>query len=198
MNTRDRFIDRYIEGNTPWVHKKPDFNFIEMVDNWPIHPCKTLELGCGTGTDAIWFASQGFDVTAIDGSPIAIDLAVKAAKKARLSCHFKVMDFIQEDIPDKPYELIIDRGFFHSFDTDADRNFIAKKAASMLSERGMWLSLMANADTPPRESGPPPRSAKDIVTAVEPYFKLLSLTVSYFGNEEADPYKIWVCLMRKR
>ncbi len=198
MNTRDRFVDRYIEGHTPWVHEKPDFNLIEMVDNWPIHPCKTLDMGCGTGTESIWLAQQGFDVTALDGSPIAIEKAKLAAQEAQAKCHFEIRDFVSEEIPQAPFDFIFDRGFFHSFDTDADRKIVAKKVSSLLTERGLWLTLMANADAPPRESGPPPRSARNIMDAIEADFKLLSLNVSYFGNDQESPPKIWVCLMRKR
>lgn len=198
MNTRDRFVDRYQEGHTPWVHEKPDFNLIEVVDNWPIQPCKVLDMGCGTGTESIWLAQQGFDVSAMDGSPIAIEKAEEAAKKADVNVQFLIQDFVKDTISNVPYEFLFDRGFFHSFDSEEDRMYIAKKAASLLSERGLWLSLMANADSPPRDSGPPPRSARNITQAIEPYFTLLNLSVSYFGNEQENPHKIWVCLMRKR
>ena len=36
-----------------------------------------LEIGCGTGTDAIWLSEQGFEITAID----AVDLPIKLAKE---------------------------------------------------------------------------------------------------------------------
>ena len=59
----------------PGTTHEVDFNLEEIVEIWPIEPCKTLEIGCGTGTDAIWLAEQGFDVTACDHSEIAIGLA---------------------------------------------------------------------------------------------------------------------------
>lgn len=198
MNTHDRFLDRYIEGHTPWVHEEPDFNLIEMIDNWPIHPCKTLEMGCGTGVESVWLAQKGFDVIAIDGSPIAIDIAKKAAMDSKVNCKFKIVDFVSDKISDNNFDFVFDRGFFHSFDSDEDRSIVAKKTAGLLSERGLWLTLMANADAPPRDSGPPPRTAKNIIDAVEPYFKLLSLNVSFFGNSQKNPPRIWICLMRKR
>ncbi len=197
MNPRDRFVDRYKEGTTPWVHENPDFNLIEIVENWPIHPCKVLELGCGTGVEAIWLSKQGFEVTAIDGSSIAIDIAKKAASSADTSCNFMVSDFITDNFEGE-YDFIFDRGFFHSFDDEEERSFYASKVASLLSPRGMWLTLVANSDSPPRDSGPPTRSARNIIDAIEPRFKLLTLTVSYFGNNQDNPPKIWVCLMRNR
>ncbi len=87
MNTKKRFNKHYKEGYMPWAHVQVDFNLVDAVQ-WPINPCKTLELGCGTGTDAIWLSKQGFEVTAIDVSPIAIDLANEKAKEVGSDCHF--------------------------------------------------------------------------------------------------------------
>ena len=77
MGIKKRFAEYYEQGYMPWVHKNPDFNLVEMVEKWPIKPCKTLEMGCGTGIDAIWLASQNFDVTACDISEKAIEMALK-------------------------------------------------------------------------------------------------------------------------
>lgn len=200
MEVKDRFIKRYEEGFMPWAHKEPDFNLIEMVQNWPIKACKTIEIGCGTGTDAIWLASQKFDVTAIDSSAIVIGIANENAKKAKSKCRFQVCDFMTEETEGSPFDFVFDRGFYHSFDKLTDRKKFAEKVSKTLSEKGLWLSLIGSADDLPRKrgEGPPQRSAHEIVKAVEPYFKILSLSVSFFGSDSERPAKIWVCLMRKR
>lgn len=41
-----------------------------------------LDIGCGTGADAVWLAHQGWDVTAIDVSQVALDLAAAHAVQA--------------------------------------------------------------------------------------------------------------------
>ncbi len=200
MKVKNRFIKRYKEGFMPWVHEKPDFNLIEMVQNWPIKACRALEIGCGTGTDAIWLASEKFKVLAIDSSDIAIEMAKENAKKAKSNCTFDVCDFIEEEIKGDPFDFIFDRGFFHSFDKTGDRRNFAKRVSNNLNKNGLWLSLIGSADDLPRKrgEGPPQRSAQNIVKAAEPYFKFLTLTVSFFGSESERPAKIWICLMRKR
>ncbi len=92
MSIKNRFIDHYKKGYMPWAHKNPDFNLIEMVERWPIKPCKTLEMGCGTGVDAIWLSTQKFDVTACDVSEIAIELAINNLPDNIANCHFHVLD----------------------------------------------------------------------------------------------------------
>lgn len=198
MNTKDRFINHYEKGYMPWDHTKPDFNLVDTIQNQNIKPCKTLEIGCGTGSDSIWLASQGFNVCAVDVSPIAINMAIEKAKEATVKCQFLVKDFLNDTIPDPPYSFVFDRGYFHSFKTNGRRKKIAKYIAYYLADDGLWLSLIGNCDSPPRDSGPPARSAKDIIRATEPFFELQFLKTSVFGNEQNNPAKNWVCLLKKR
>lgn len=198
MKTKERFIEHYKNGYMPWAHNEVDYNLVEIVELYPIEPCKTLEIGCGTGTDAIWLAEQGFDVTACDASEIAIGLAKEKLDKKDVKCNFLVLDFLTEKIENKPFELVFDRGFFHSFDSEKKRKKFAKRVASNLANNGLWLTLVGSKDRPKTDSGPPRRSALDIIAAAEPFFKILSLNASYFGNEQPDPAQNWVCLMQKR
>jgi hypothetical protein len=62
----------------------------------------------------------------------------------------------------------------------------------------LWLSLIGSADEQRLSEGPPKRTARDIVSAVEPYFEILSLVSSHFEAHLPDPPGAWVCLMRKR
>jgi len=115
MKTSKRFIEHYKKGYMPWVHQNPDFNLVEMVESHPIKSCKALELGCGTGTDAIWLAKNGFDVSAVDVSEIAIKMAQEGAQKANLDCNFSILNFWDDKPPSSPFDFVFDRGYFHSY-----------------------------------------------------------------------------------
>lgn len=198
MNTKKRFKKHYKSGYMPWVHQEVDYNLVDIAEQWPIDPCKTLEVGCGTGTDARWLSENGFDVTACDSSEIAIGLAKEQAEKSGLSCNFLVLDFMKDKIKNTPFDLVFDRGFFHSFDKARSRKKFVKKVAENLSDDGLWLTLVGSKDRPKTKTGPPRRSAKDIIAAAEPFFQILSLNASYFGSDQENPARIWVCLMQKR
>lgn len=198
MRTKDRFKNYYSEGYTPWVHSKPDFNLVEMVESWPIKTCKTLEIGCGTGTDAIWLAQKGFEVTAIDAVDVPIKLANEKAEKENIRCNFLVKDFLREKIPGSPFSFVFDRGYFHSYKTNKSRKKFARIVSKNLAEDGLWLSLLGSCDSPPRETGPPMQSAKNIVDAVEDFFEIKLLKSSIFGSESEVPANIWVALFQKR
>jgi len=198
MNIVKRFKNHYRKGFMPWVHKNPDFNLVKVVEEWPIKPCKTLEMGCGTGVDALWLASQNFDVTACDVSEIAIRMAENNQPEKLKSCHFHILDCLTDVIPGSPFEFIFDRGYFHSYKTKKGRREVAEKIADLLEPHGLWLSVSGSFDAPERDTGPPRLRAKDIVDAVEEHFRILSLKATHFGNEEEEPARAWVCLLRKR
>ncbi len=198
MSVQNRFEERYRAGDTPWDVGKPDFNLTDIVTRRPIPNCRALGIGCGTGDNAVWLAQQNFIVTGCDTSEIAIQKAIEKASKAEVKCTFVVTDFPNHEIPGAPYEFVFDRGCFHSYASNAERTKFANNVAHHLEKGGLWLSIISSADDQPRDFGPPRHTAREIVTAVEPYFEILSLTSSHFGSNRPNPPRSWVCLMQKR
>ncbi len=198
MTTEERFQKRYASGDTPWDIGKPDVNLIQTVTSGPIEPCKALDIGCGTGDNSIWLAQHNFQVTGIDASETAIQRAREKALQANVRCSFLVMDFLTGKIAGGPFGFAFDRGCFHSLHSDEERHRFAENVAAHLQKEGLWLSIVGNADDQRPGPGPPRRSARDIVNAVEPSFEILSLASGRFGSNRPDPPRCWVCLMRKR
>ncbi len=66
-------------------------------------------MGCGTGDNAIRLASQGFEVTAFDLVPRAIDLALEKSRPLALKLQFRVADF-RRLTPKEPFPLVFDSG----------------------------------------------------------------------------------------
>jgi SAM-dependent methyltransferase len=198
MRDAEHFKRSYEAGEAPWDIGKPDFNLVHTVTTTPIKPCTALEIGCGTGDNAIWLAQQGFDVVAVDFSPIAIDKAQDKAAKTGAKCAFLVLDILQSEVQGASFGFAFDRGFLHIIDSDEVRSNFAKKVSGYLEPGGRWLSLLGNADEKRQGPGPPQRSAREIVNAVELYFEILSLASSHFETTFPQPPRAWVCLMRKR
>ncbi|MCP3872240.1 MAG: class I SAM-dependent methyltransferase [Desulfobacteraceae bacterium] len=198
MSKKEMFEERYKTGVTPWELDRPDANLIQIVQKENINYCKALDIGCGTGNNAIWLSQNGFDVTGIDFSPLAIDKAKEKSQKEKIKITFSVVDFLKDKLDESDFGFIFDRGCFHSFESKDDRNTFAKNACEHLKKGGLWYSLLGNADDEPREDGPPTRSAMDIVEAIEPYFEIVSLMSGMFDSTREKPARCWKCLMKRR
>ncbi|MBW2602195.1 MAG: class I SAM-dependent methyltransferase [Deltaproteobacteria bacterium] len=110
MPRNTRWEERYKTGSVPWDIGKPDSNLIEIVTKRPIRSCKALDIGCGTGDDAVWLAQHGFEVTGNDVSKSAIEVATKKASQAGVECTFHVIDFPESQVPGAPFGFVFDRG----------------------------------------------------------------------------------------
>jgi hypothetical protein len=130
----------------------------------------------------------------VDISPLAVD---KARDKARGRCRFETVDFLSEAAPGAPFQFVFDRGCFHTFDEDHERERFAQNVAAGLVDGGTWLSLIGSTEGPPRDVGPPRRSAREVISAIEPPLEILQFRSCEFGVYEQQ-LKAWLCLSRKR
>lgn len=193
MTTRDWDSD-YSSGFTPWDSGTPDESLVGVVRAGIVRPGRTLEVGCGTGTNALWLAGQGFDV-------IGIDVAARAIERARAkapACRFEALDFLTDDPPGGPFDFVFDRGCWHVFDEAVVRKRFAARVAALLAPGGKWLSLIGSTEGAPRDMGPPRRSAREVTSAIEPVLELIELRMVHFDVDQPEPPKAWLCLSRRR
>ncbi len=208
--------ERYRSGDLPWDTGKPDEHLVRAVDEYAIEPRRALEIGCGTGTNAIWLARQGFEVTGADIARTAINAARDKAAAAGVAVSFLVCDILKEPVPGGPFSFVFDRGCFHSFDSHPERVAFADAVAGLLDRGGLWFSEIGrpppglrsasvapakevgSTDGEPREVGPPRLSASEVASAVEGRFELLSLRASRFDDNGDRSPEAWLCMMKRR
>jgi SAM-dependent methyltransferase len=187
--------DSYASGKPlPWDTGTPDPMLVGMIESAAIACGRTLEVGCGTGTNAIYLAQHGFEVVGVDISPLAVK---HARANASGRCRFETMDFLKETPPGGPFDFVFDRGCFHVFDDDHDRARFAQKVAAELVDGGVWLSLIGSTEGPPRDAGPPRRSAREVMNAIEPCLEILQFCSREFAVC-GEQLKAWLSLARKR
>ncbi len=193
------FDERYQTGNTPWEIHRPDQSLIDFIDDSALAPCRALDIGCGTGSNVIWLASQNFQTTGYDISALAIKNAKEKAEAAGVQCTFHNRDFLADDLAPGSFDFAFDRGCFHHFRDHDQRLLFAKKVAAALADDGLWLSLIGNSDETREGPGPPKLSASQISSAVEPFFKIVSLQAHHFDfDNKGIPAMNWICRMKKR
>ena len=190
--------EHYITGELPWDTQEPDPHLVDLVRAGTIQPGRALEIGSGTGTNALWLAAQGFEVTALDVSARAIEMAQAKGAGAPGRFSFLVLDFLKDDPPGAPFDFVFDRGVFHVFDEADDRIRFASRVASMLHPQGSWVSLIGSTEGPERDHGPPRRSARDIANAIEPALHITRLQSTWFDADIPTRARAWLCIAQPR
>jgi SAM-dependent methyltransferase len=104
-------------------------------------------LGCGTGTNAVLLATRGFEVTAVDISPTAVELARERAAQAGVAVRFLSADVLQ--LPDlgEPFPFVLDRGTYHTLrDISSARSGYLRILEHVTAAGGQYLAIQPNAN----------------------------------------------------
>lgn len=187
---------RYLAAETPWDSGVPSKELARVLDAEAIRPCRAAELGCGTGTNAIYLSSRGFDVTGFDCSPIALGQAREKAARAGTRTTFVEADLCRFNLELPPFDFIFDRGCYHSVRRVDIAGFLnTLRRLSRPGTRYLVLTGNANEQTP----GPPRVHDYEIRIELEGLFEVQF--IGEFRFEVTDPpegFLAWSCLMTRR
>jgi len=84
-----------------------------IVEKRLITKGKALDICCGAGTNTIYLAKKGFQVTGIDISPTAVDYAKKKNGTEQVNIDFRVQNFLKLPFRDGEFDFVFDMGCFH-------------------------------------------------------------------------------------
>ena len=109
LSTAEFWDKRYSEaGEVMWSGNPNGTVEVELAD---LAPGRALDVACGEGADAMWLADRGWEVTAVDVSPVAIEraraAAAKAANAAASGVTWEVADVLTDPPPSKAYDLVL-------------------------------------------------------------------------------------------
>ena len=97
---------RYGESEGGMWSGRPNGRLVAEVG--ALTPSRALDVGCGEGADAIWLARQGWTVTAIDISEVALGRARQAADRAAAgtSIEWVCGDALRAAFPTASFDLV--------------------------------------------------------------------------------------------
>ncbi|HVT29231.1 MAG TPA: class I SAM-dependent methyltransferase [Lacipirellulaceae bacterium] len=190
--------DRYRDGDLPWDTGRPSSELHRVLNRYTIQPCHTLELGCGTGTNSVWLAQQGFDVTGVDLAPLAVERAERRAHATGVKVHFMVADVLQLPNLGEPFAFFFDRGCYHAVRRNAPDQY-APVVARQLASGGRGLILAGNAREP-HDPGPPVVTEEQIRDELGLAFRIVDLHEFRFDEAPGitEHFLGWSCLVQKR
>lgn len=102
----------YREGLPPWEMGCPSPELVAFLDKGLLQKACVLELGCGTGADAVFMAQRRLDVTAVDFAPTAIERARTRAQRAGVNVCFVLDDVFHFAYRTQTFDFIYDCAFY--------------------------------------------------------------------------------------
>jgi len=178
----------------PWYYPHLEPEIKERLDN--LSPqAHILDIGAGPGTQAIEMAKLGYNVTATDISKAAMEKARLRAAEEGVR-----LEFLQDDILDSKligeYEVILDRGCFHSI-TPVDRGKFVATVHKLLKPKGLFL-LKTFSKEEKGPSGGHRFSADEIKDIFHTGFEIETIKETVFQTMMDYEPKGLFCIMRKK
>ena len=132
------FNDSY-RGSPPWDIGRPQPEFVKLAEKGEIHG-RVLDVGCGTGENAIFLSHYGTEVWGIDSASLAIEKAKLKAQERGARVRFLLGDAFRLDELRTKFNTIVDCGLFHIF-SDEERSLFAKSLRIAMETHGTYFML---------------------------------------------------------
>ncbi len=102
---RSDWNERYAAKELVWGAGPNQFLVAELQR--PTAPGRALDLACGEGRNAIWLATRGWKVTAVDFSDVAIERARRTAARQAVNVDWVVADLARYEPEKAAFELVL-------------------------------------------------------------------------------------------
>jgi len=165
----------------PWDIGRPQPAFVELVRAGELNMGGVLDVGCGTGENALYLAEKGFSVVGVDLSTRAIEAAKAKATERKLKVDFRVANALSLDFKNRYFDNAIDSGLFHTFN-DNDRVDFASEIARVLKRDGRYFMLCFSDKEPTNWGGPRRITKEEIETTFSPFFDINYIREAYFAT----------------
>jgi SAM-dependent methyltransferase len=130
---REDWNRRYGESELLWSRQANRFLVAEVTGTTP---GRALDLACGEGRNAIWLAEQGWRVTAVDFSDVALEKAKRLAARRGVDVEWQLVDLRNYRPPGEAFDLAI--VLYLHLAADA-RRLVLARTAEALAPRGTLL-----------------------------------------------------------
>jgi SAM-dependent methyltransferase len=139
--------DDAYRGHPLWEIGRPQRVVVDLAGAGSVAG-SVLDIGCGTGENALYLAERGHEVWAIDLSAVAIERAMVKAHARRLPVVFLAADALDPAEIGRTFDTILDSGCFHTLN-DGDRVRYAASVAALSTARSrLHVTCFSEAEPP--------------------------------------------------
>jgi len=178
-----------------WDIGQPADELQKVVNQGTVAKCRAVDLCCGSGTDAVFLAAHGFDVTAIDVAPTALAQAKQKAEKAGVSVRWVLADVLNPPTLE-PFDFLYDRGCYHVV---RDQNLTAYlETIRRISRPGSQFLLLSARREEQAAAGSPGVTEEELRYDFLPLFDVEWLrAIKLQSNEPGSSPLGWCALLRR-
>jgi len=190
------FFDSSYQGTPPWDIGRPQKEFVELVRRGEVTG-SVLDIGCGTGEHALFFAAEGHEVWGIDSAPLAIKKAQEKAAGRGLPVHFLVLNALHLASLNRKFDTATDSGLFHTL-SDEDRPVFVNNLAAILPHGGKYFMLCFS-DREPAGYGPRRISEREIRESFRDGWSIRYIRGATFESRtRAEGPRAWLSSITKK
>jgi ubiquinone/menaquinone biosynthesis C-methylase UbiE len=153
----------YQDGPAPWDIGRPQPVVVRLAAGG--FAGAVLDVGCGTGENALHVASRGLPVLGVDVAETALTIARAKAADRGIEAEFAVADALQLERLGRRFATVMDCGLFHTFDGEERPAYVASLAS--VTEHDGTLHVLCFSDEGP-DPGPHPVSRQQLRAAFNP------------------------------
>jgi SAM-dependent methyltransferase len=133
---RRLLFDLWYFQRPPWDSGISPPELMEFIQN--NQPGRAIDLGCGTGTNIITLAKNGWQVTGVDFAPHAVSIARRKIQAAGVIADLHVSDVTRLDGINGPFDFVLDLGCFHGLQANEKSGYI-NQLKRICAPKAMWL-----------------------------------------------------------
>lgn len=141
----------YRAERPPWEIDRPQPAVQRLLGEGAFHG-EVLDIGCGTGENAMLLASRGLHVVGVDWAAAAVEMARAKAAERSLEVEFEVADALRLDGLGRSFGTIVDSALFHTFSDEARTGYAPSLGS--VTRPGSMLYLLCFSELEPWGGGP--------------------------------------------
>ena len=173
------FFEEAYHGTPPWDIGRSQREFVRLEESGKIAG-DVLDVGCGTGENALFLASRGHDVWGVDSAPAAIEIARRKAEERGLAATFLVKDTLNLHEIGRTFDTVIDSGLFHTL-SDPERPCFVWNLSEVLKPGGTYF-MLAFSEHEPGGYGPRRITQKEIQAAFSDGWRINEIRAAVFES----------------
>ncbi len=186
------FDEMYL-GQPAWDVDRPQEAFVALAQAGRIDG-SVLDVGCGTGENAIFLAQRGHRTLGIDLSRVAIDRARAKARARRSPAEFAVGDALDLTPLGRAFDTVIDSGLFHAFEDDERPTFVHSLRAVLPVGGRYFMLCFSHEETD--EQGPRRISPLEIRATFADGWRVEELAAARFiHRRHVDGARAWLAAL---